>query len=121
MISAVATAILRIGGETPGGEGNFNFAATFNCRPGIPYFPAGYHAGATPSFSVGLENPGLLVAAVSSGVSDAGGGGGSLAACTTRLRRAIEAAVMPIQEVCTALAAESGVQVCDRGHRLLCV
>ena len=54
--------VQRIANITPRGEGNFNFTVNFNCKPFIPYFPAGYHLSHLPnSFVIGLETPDLLV------------------------------------------------------------
>jgi uncharacterized protein (UPF0210 family) len=41
--------------QTKEGLGNFRFAAIANCPAGIPFFPAGYHKGATSDFAVGME------------------------------------------------------------------
>jgi uncharacterized protein (UPF0210 family) len=75
MSEAAALVITSLAAGTPGGAGNFNFAATFNTQPGIPYFPAGYAAsppsdGSTPplTWAVGLENPDLVLAGVSKGL-----------------------------------------------------
>ena len=61
-IRCAAGVIRAIAGSSPGGEGNFRFAATANCPPGIPFFPAGYHQG-EPSFAIGLESPNLIAEA----------------------------------------------------------
>jgi uncharacterized protein (UPF0210 family) len=42
-----------------GGEANFRFTASANCPPGIPFFPAAYHAGKN-SFAIGLESANLI-------------------------------------------------------------
>lgn len=61
---SVAT-MQEIGRITPRGEGNFNFTVNFNCRPLIPYFPAGYHRAEQGNCIVlGLETPDLLAAAL---------------------------------------------------------
>lgn len=58
-----AQIVKQIADTTPRGEGNFNFTVNFNCKPFIPYFPAGYHTNEQPnSFVIGLETPDLLVA-----------------------------------------------------------
>ena len=62
-IRASAEAIAAIAKSSPGGEGNFRFCATAFCPPGTPFFPAAWHAGA-PAFSIGLESPNLLMAAL---------------------------------------------------------
>jgi uncharacterized protein (UPF0210 family) len=62
--TAAAGVIKRISEKTESGEGNFRFCAWANCKPGIPFFPAGYHKGET-SFSIGLECSDLLMRAFS--------------------------------------------------------
>ena len=57
--SRIAGAILGIAKTTAGGEGNFQFCASFNVPPGIPFFPAAYHEG-PPSFAIGCETSALL-------------------------------------------------------------
>ena len=62
LIEQSVYAVQRIANITPRGEGNFNFTVNFNCKPFIPYFPAGYHLSHLPnSFVIGLETPDLLV------------------------------------------------------------
>ena len=62
LIDQSVYAVQRIANITPRGEGNFNFTVNFNCKPFIPYFPAGYHLSHLPnSFVIGLETPDLLV------------------------------------------------------------
>lgn len=62
LLMASATAVQRISQLTPQGEGNFNFTVNFNCKPLIPYFPAGYYLQEVgPCFVIGLETPDLLV------------------------------------------------------------
>lgn len=57
-----AKIVKRIAQITSRGEGNFNFTVNFNCKPFIPYFPAGYHRSELPnSFVIGFEIPDLLV------------------------------------------------------------
>ena len=62
LIEQSVYAVQQIANITPRGEGNFNFTVNFNCKPFIPYFPAGYHLSYLPnSFVIGLETPDLLV------------------------------------------------------------
>ncbi|WP_373777577.1 DUF711 family protein [Glaesserella sp.] len=62
LIMQSAATVKRIAEITPRGEGNFNFTVNFNCKPFIPYFPAGYHLSDVPnSFVIGFETPDLLV------------------------------------------------------------
>jgi uncharacterized protein (UPF0210 family) len=64
-IRSAAETISAIAKTSPGGEGNFRFAATANCPPGTPFFPAAWHRG-EPSFAIGLETPPLLLLAARS-------------------------------------------------------
>lgn len=59
-----AKVIKQIAEETEGGYGNFRFCAWANCQPGIPFFPASYHAGET-AFAIGLECSDLAMKAFS--------------------------------------------------------
>ena len=62
LIEQSVYAVQRIANITPRGEGNFNFTVNFNCKPFIPYFPAGYHLShLSNSFVIGFETPDLLV------------------------------------------------------------
>ncbi|OOF63818.1 DUF711 family protein [Rodentibacter pneumotropicus] len=67
LIEQSVNAVQRIAQITLRAEGNFNFTVNFNCKPFIPYFPAGYHLSHLPnSFVIGLETPDLLVEALKS-------------------------------------------------------
>jgi uncharacterized protein len=76
----LAEEIFRIA-ELTDGEANFRFAITFNCKPGIPFFPAAEAPPPSPgtnknsnqkiSFSIGTENSGLLYNAFSRITADA--------------------------------------------------
>lgn len=58
-IRSAAEAIHAITRATPGGEGNFNFAATAFIPSGTPFFPAAWFDQGN-TFSIGLESPNLL-------------------------------------------------------------
>jgi uncharacterized protein len=68
-IRSAAETIAAIARSSPGGEGNFRFAATANCPPGTPFFPAAWHQGEA-SFAIGLETPPLLLSAMQSRPGD---------------------------------------------------
>lgn len=59
-----AQVIKRIAEETENGYGNFRFCASANCKPGIPFFPTGFHEGEM-AFGIGLECGDLAVKAFS--------------------------------------------------------
>lgn len=64
------------------GFGNLRFAALANVPPGSPFFPAAYHDGGTPVFSLGVEAADLAVSACAEATS--------LADARARLVRAVE-------------------------------
>lgn len=59
-----AATIASVARTTPGGEGNFRFAAAASCPAGIPFFPVAYHEG-PEAFALGLESAPLVTAAFS--------------------------------------------------------
>ncbi|MFQ5855626.1 MAG: DUF711 family protein [Anaerolineae bacterium] len=63
---AAAEVISRLAYETPGGIGNFRFAATAGCPPGIPFFPSAYHDGGEPTLAIGLQSADLVEEAFTS-------------------------------------------------------
>jgi uncharacterized protein (UPF0210 family) len=58
-VRSAAEAIQAIAQTSPGGEGNFRFAATAHVPAGTPFFPAAWFAQGN-TFSIGLESPNLL-------------------------------------------------------------
>ncbi len=88
-----------IASASPGGEGNFNFAATAFCPPGTPFFPAAWHRG-DPAFAIGLESPDLLAAAFSDLPE--------LDRAAGAVRDRLNEAVAPLQSLAEQLAAEHG-------------
>lgn len=98
-VRSAAEAIAAIGQATPGGEGNFRFAATALCPPGTPFFPAAYHQG-VEAFSIGLESPGLLQATLEErpGWREAG----------PRLEARFNAALGPVEQLARTIAERSG-------------
>lgn len=100
-VRSAAAAIKAIAEGTPGGEGNFRFAATANIPPGTPFFPAAwFDTGRT--FSIGLESPNLLTRAfrATSGFAQA----------RARLTDELGSAMTPIAATGQALARATGWQ-----------
>jgi len=60
-VTAAGDAIAAIARATPGGIGNFRFAAAANIPAGTPFFPVAYHSG-SDAMAIGLESPPLLSA-----------------------------------------------------------
>ncbi len=54
-----ADVIATLGRSTPGGSGNFRFAAAACIAPGTPFFPVAFHDGPA-SLALGLESAGLV-------------------------------------------------------------
>lgn len=98
--SRLAGAIDAITRLTPGGEGNFQFCCSFNVGPGIPFFPAAYHAsGAARSFAIGCETSALLAEALPSA-------NGQLCAARENLTATFIEQLTPIEAIATRLAAD---------------
>jgi uncharacterized protein (UPF0210 family) len=54
-VRACAEVIIRNASIDPKGFANLNFAALANVPPGAPFFPAAYHEGIDPAFSLAME------------------------------------------------------------------
>jgi uncharacterized protein len=63
-VQAAARMIREISQSTEDGFGNLRLACISNCRPGIPFFPAGYHEGADWTISIALQSADVVAAAV---------------------------------------------------------
>jgi uncharacterized protein (UPF0210 family) len=97
-IRATAEAISAIASESPGGEGNFRFAATAFIPPDTPFFPAAWHQG-VDQFALGLETPNLLthVFKSASGFDDA----------RQKLMARMNGVMHPLQQIAQQLSEES--------------
>jgi uncharacterized protein len=71
-VLTAANVIRRVAGTTELGFGNLRFAAAAHCGPNIPFFPAAYHDGGHPKFSLALQCADVVVDAFtgSAGVAD---------------------------------------------------
>jgi len=98
-IRSAAETIAAIARTSPGGEGNFRFAATANCPPGTPFFPAAWHQG-EPSFAIGLETPPLLLLAAKSRPENV--------PVAKHIAAAMDAALMPVQLQAEKIARRTG-------------
>jgi uncharacterized protein (UPF0210 family) len=98
-IGAAAEAISAIAQATPGGEGNFRYSATAFCPPGTPFFPASYHEGPR-AFSIGLETPRLLFAALE--------GTSTMREAEQAMLASLNAALKPVERLAEQIALETG-------------
>jgi uncharacterized protein (UPF0210 family) len=62
-VRACAQVIFQCAPITPDGFANLRFAALANVLPGAPFFPAAYHQGDGPAFSIATEAADLAVKA----------------------------------------------------------
>jgi len=97
----IARSVLAVGAQTVDGSRNFQWTASFNMKPGVPFFPAGYHAGPM-SFAVGCQTAGI----VRSAFRDAHG---NLTAAKANLRTRLQAPMTKIEAIARGSAAQSGV------------
>jgi len=97
-IAGAAEAIADVAHTTPNGFGNLRFAVLANCEPGSPFFPASFHRGPGPAFSIATEAADLVV--------DAFAGAATLDEAYESLRIAVEEAACGIESVCRKLESE---------------
>jgi uncharacterized protein (UPF0210 family) len=105
-----AQVILTLATSSEGGMGNFNFAATANCPPDIPFFPAAYHASDSWALGIGLQSAGFVRDVLADLARHEQAGVMLLPHITTRLRAALEQALQPIAAVGADLADDYGLQ-----------
>jgi uncharacterized protein (UPF0210 family) len=96
-LRSAAEAILAIAHGTPGGAGNFRFAANAFTPAGTPFFPAAYFDQGR-AFSIGLESPNLLTAAFKQA--------SNLTEAKTVLSERLHNALEPIALLATEVAAQ---------------
>jgi hypothetical protein len=89
-VTAAGEAMAAIARATPGGIGNFRFAAAANVPAGTPFFPVAYHHG-SETVAVGLESPPLL--------STAFAGASTLADAKQRLTGLLESRLAPVERL----------------------
>jgi uncharacterized protein (UPF0210 family) len=68
-VRCCAEVIRQVAPITPDGFANLRFAALANVMPGVPFFPAAYHAPTGISFALALESADLAVEAVTAATS----------------------------------------------------
>ena len=97
--AAAAEAIAAIAKIGEDGEGNFRFAAAALIPAGTPFFPVAW-SGEAKTFSVGLENAGLLqeVFAAADGMEQA----------KSVLRRRLNEELAPLEKLAGRIAADTG-------------
>jgi hypothetical protein len=100
-ISACAEIIHQVASLKPNGFGNLYFAALGNVPPGAPFFPAAYHAGIEPAFTLALEAADLAVSAFT--------GAGSLEEARYNLIVVLEKLAGTLMSVAQTIERQSGV------------
>lgn len=100
-IDAAADAVVHIGRESDAGLGNFRFSAGFSINPGCPFFPASYHDGAAPFFTIGTQNSDVLVAAFKEAKS--------LTAAEESLRIKLQESLSPVEATAKQIAEQSQI------------
>jgi len=94
-VTAAGEAMVAIAHSTPGGIGNFRFAAAANVPPGTPFFPVAYHGG-SDAVAIGLESPPLLSAAFA--------GANTLAEAKQRLTQSLESRLGSLERLMRSVA-----------------
>lgn len=99
-ISAAARVIQYLAAHSPGGQANFNFAATAMLPAYGPFFPGAYFTGEGHQFAIGLESANVVQGAFSPGQD--------LASARSSLAQKMAASVTPVEKIATTLATKSG-------------
>ena len=94
--ATAAATMLAIANATPGGQGNFRFAAAANVPPGTPFFPVAYHGGPGDAIAVGLESASLVQEAIAGVAGDA--------EAARRLREAFTTELAPVERIARSIA-----------------
>jgi uncharacterized protein len=94
-----AEAIAAISRSTPGGLGNFRFAAAACVPAGTPFFPVAFHQGPS-AIAIGLESASL----VERGIAGAQSG----QSATSNIRDTLNQALVPVERLAAAFAAGEG-------------
>lgn len=101
-VRAAASVIHRVARSTELGFGNLRFAASAHCGPNIPYFPAAYHDGGHPKFSLALQCADAVVEAFE--------GGGSVDDAAERLKDRLEAIDQTVSPAAKRLEREFAIE-----------
>jgi uncharacterized protein (UPF0210 family) len=99
-VAAAARVIQYLAAHSPGGEANFNFAATAMLPPYGPFFPGSYFTGQGRRFAIGMESANVVLETLAPG-QDFPAAGRILAGEMT-------AAVIPIEKIATTVATQTG-------------
>ena len=99
-VRACAQIISELAPQDPNGFANLYFTALANVEPGSPFFPASYHAGKIPAFSLATEAAGLAVDAFE-GARDAAEG-------LDRFQRVVQAHADCLRGIAAMLEDETG-------------
>src|SRR3989440_10924017 len=94
-VTAAGDAMVAIAHATPGGIGNFRFAAAANVPAGTPFFPVAYHNG-SDAMAIGLESPPLLSAGLA--------GANALAEAKQHLTELLESRLGPVEHLVRDIA-----------------
>jgi uncharacterized protein (UPF0210 family) len=99
-IAAAARTIQYLAAHSPGGQANFNFAATAMLPPYGPFFPGSYFTVNGHQFAIGLESANL--------VQEAFAAGQDFPSARSSLAQKMAAALVPVEKIATTLAAQTG-------------
>jgi uncharacterized protein (UPF0210 family) len=101
-VKACARIITRLAGMSVDGFTNCRFAAMANVAPLTPFFPAAYHVGGQPAFSIAVECADVILEAFS--------GGDTLAECRGCLLERLESHARVLGRLSEDLAQKHGVR-----------
>ena len=100
-VRAAARVVKYVQEHTPGGIGNFNFAATAMLAPYGPFYPGAYHSGEGHRFAIGTEAANVVDEVFAQNVGDA-------PAATGRLTRELGAHAAALEKLGRQVEKETG-------------
>ncbi|HKW26834.1 MAG TPA: DUF711 family protein [Terriglobales bacterium] len=98
-VSAAARTIQYLAAHSPGGQANFNFAATAMLPAYGPFFPGAYFTGDGHQFAIGLESANVVQAAFSPKQD--------FASARANLAQKMTAAIAPVEKIAIMLATKT--------------
>lgn len=100
-VRSAAKIIKYVESHSPGGQNNFDFAATAMMPPHAPFFPGSYHTGEGHQFSIAFEG-GNFVTDIFSSAS------GDIRAAQTRLSEQLNQQALAVEKIAFAVEQRSG-------------
>ncbi|MGB7622498.1 MAG: DUF711 family protein [Terriglobia bacterium] len=98
-VRAAAQIMKNLSTASPGGIGNFSFAAAANCPAGIPFFPTAYHRGPQKQFALAIQSASLVQDAFAHSLTPT--------EARANLKKTFETQLLPVEAIAQELSVET--------------